>query len=406
MLNQALIFGVLASTAQLARASVPRYAQKISPISFAVLDTVPTGTQFNGTSHFIPPGTTSDSLKAKPFHIYDDSFYDIIGSDPTLTLLAYTATDPIFHEAVVWHPETNSVYFAQNAGPVAAGTGLNKSAIVQKIYLDDAERIVKQGNGSGYVNVTTVDSGVRVINPNGGTNFRGKIVYTAEGQGNDIPPALYLIDPNNHDNTTVIMNNFYGRQFDSLNDVAVNPRNHELYFTDGPFGWVQAFRPNPVLPTQVYRFNYDTGVVRAVADGFHMTNGITFSPDGMYAYVTDSGVSSGFWGYNYTNPSTIYRYDVNDEGNFSNRQLFAYNEIRVPDGIHCDVHGNVYVGTGDGINVYNPSGLLIGRLYLGTTSANFAFTGKGKMVVCAETKLWYVNWNAEGADITSNAYSG
>jgi len=41
---------------------------------------------------------------------------------------------------------------------------------------------------------------------------------------------------------------------------------------------------------------------------------------------------------------------------------------------------------------------LIGKIFLGTTSANFRFVGKGKMVVAAETKLYYVTLEAEGAD--------
>ena len=51
---------------------------------------------------FVWPGVTQKSLTAKPFHIYDDEFYDVIGSDPSLTLIATSDTDPIFHEAVVW----------------------------------------------------------------------------------------------------------------------------------------------------------------------------------------------------------------------------------------------------------------------------------------------------------------
>jgi len=52
---------------------------------------------------FVWPGVTEDSLKAKPFHIYDDEFYDIIGSNPTLTLIATSDADPLFHEAPVWY---------------------------------------------------------------------------------------------------------------------------------------------------------------------------------------------------------------------------------------------------------------------------------------------------------------
>lgn len=71
----------------------------------------------------------------------------------------------------------------------------------------------------------------------------------------------------------VLLNNFFGRQFNSLNDVAIHPKNKEVYFTDVPYGYYQDFRPSPGLQNQVYRFNPDTGAVRIAADGFVHPNG-------------------------------------------------------------------------------------------------------------------------------------
>lgn len=68
----------------------------------------------------------------------------------------------------------------------------------------------------------------------------------------------------------------------------------------------------------------------------------------------------------------------------------------VPDGVHTDSEGNVYAGCGDGLQVWNPSGKLLGKIYLGTTSANFQFAGAGRLVICAETKLYYATLNATG----------
>lgn len=72
---------------------------------------------------------------------------------------------------------------------------------------------------------------------------------------------------------TVILDNFFGRQFNSLNDASINPRNGEIYFTDPTYGYVQDFRPPPGLPKQVWRFNEATGAVAIAADGFNMPNG-------------------------------------------------------------------------------------------------------------------------------------
>jgi gluconolactonase len=116
---------------------------------------------------FYPPGTTKESLKAKPFLVYSDEFYNIIGSNPTVTLIAKTDSDPLFHEAVVWYPPTDEVFFVQNAGAAEAGTGLAKSAIIQKIALSQADTVTNLTDASGKVDVVVVDSQPQVINPNG-----------------------------------------------------------------------------------------------------------------------------------------------------------------------------------------------------------------------------------------------
>lgn len=71
----------------------------------------------------------------------------------------------------------------------------------------------------------------------------------------------------------VLINNYFGRQFSSLNDVTVNPRNGDLYFTDTLYGYYQDFRPEPGLPRQVYRLNMETKAITVVADGFALCNG-------------------------------------------------------------------------------------------------------------------------------------
>ena len=114
---------------------------------------------------------------------------------------------------------------------------------------------------------------------------------------------LTVLNPEPPYNTTVLLNNFFGRQFNSLNDLSVNPRNLDIYFTDPSYGKSNNFRPAPGLPTQVYRFNDRTGAVTVAADGFIMPNGITFSPGGKYVYVTDTGMWRN--GLELLNPSSM-----------------------------------------------------------------------------------------------------
>jgi gluconolactonase len=42
-------------------------------------------------------------MKEKPFHVYHEDFVQVVGDNPTLTLIADSGTDPLFHEAAVWY---------------------------------------------------------------------------------------------------------------------------------------------------------------------------------------------------------------------------------------------------------------------------------------------------------------
>lgn len=76
-------------------------------------------------------------------------------------------------------------------------------------------------------------------------------------------------------------------------------------------------------------------------------------------YITDTGALQAHGGpaggqnisVNPRLPASIYSYDVVDEGTrLANRQMFAYIDAGVPDGIKCDEAGNVYSGCGDGVS--------------------------------------------------------
>lgn len=193
----------------------------------------------------------------------------------------------------------------QNAGDPAAGTGLNRSAIIQRISLSQVTADVSaERNATGKVDVHVVVAAPAIINPNGmsfihekrsdqrhwvkrgkegnsmiltaslgATNYRNRILFAGEGQGSRVAPALYVMSPNAPYNATVILDNYFGRQFNSINDVAINPRTGDIYFTDTTYGYVQDFRPENVIQKQVWRFNEISGAVAVAADGFNMPNG-------------------------------------------------------------------------------------------------------------------------------------
>jgi gluconolactonase len=60
----------------------------------------------------------------------------------------------------------------------------------------------------------------------------------------------------------------------------------------------------------------------------------------------------------------------------------------IPDGIKCDLDGNVYSGCGDGLNAWSPGGVLLGRILLEGGVANFCFGRAGEIYLLNEHKLW------------------
>ena len=159
-----------------------------------------------------------------------------------------------------------------------------------------------------------------------------------------------------------------------------------------------------MLPSQVYRFKPSTGQIWCVADGFVQCNGLCFSPDYKKMYITDTGAFQAHGtpahGHNISLnprlPASIYCYDLVDHGTgLVNRRTFAYTDAGVPDGIKCDEAGNVYSGCGDGVHIWDPSGTLLGKIYVGSTVANFNFTKEGIWMM-AEEKLFFCELAAKG----------
>lgn len=195
-----------------------------------------------------------------------------------------------------------------------------------------------------------------------------------------------------------VVNNFYHRNFSSLNDVRQHYSTGDLWFTDAQYGYLQSFRPLPSIPNQVYRFEPLTGNLQAVADGFVQSNGLEFSPDFKTMYVSDTGAQLVELGKNFTRPATMYAFDVVDQKYLQNRRVFAYVDDGFPDGIHCDMDGNVYAGCGDGVQVWDLEGRLLGKIRVPGGSANFAFVPEG-MIIFNEYRLFLVTMAARGREL-------
>ncbi len=166
-------------------------------------------------------------LPDKPcFIAYDPSFRKLIGSSPKLTLVEQRA-DKFAHEAGVYIKSTNKNYFTSN---------YQSNKTIENYSIDCKTHEI------------TEDKFADVVTANGACHYDDKILYCCQGDFNT-PSALVLADPSTG-KSEMILNNFYGRQFNSINDVVIHHANDDIWFTDPTYGYEQAFRPPPLLPSQ------------------------------------------------------------------------------------------------------------------------------------------------------------
>ena len=292
---------------------------------------------------------------------YNPSFTSVLGPQASARQL-YNLDYAAFHEAGIYNKPTNSLYITSNYD------SLSNPINVTILNLDDYSL-----TSTRYANLHEANGGTNWYPPGSNQsagNTPTNLLFCDEG---DFEHYSSLVSVNPVTNSsTVILNNFLGRNFSSPNDVRQHPSTGDLWFTDADYGFFQDFRPAPTIPKQVYRFSPSTGEIVVVADGFDQSNGLEFSPDLKTLYVTDTGAQH--FSPNLTRPATIYAFDITpDAKRLINRRTFAYADDGFPDGIHCDTAGNVWAGCGDGVHVWSPEGLLLGKVWTGVETNNFAF---------------------------------
>lgn len=139
------------------------------------------------------------------------------------------------------------------------------------------------------------------------------------------------------------------------NDIAID-KNNRLYASD----------PNWKAGTgQIWRIDTD-GSVHLLLDNLGTTNGIEVSPDGKILYVNES-VQRKVWAY-----------DLDKDGQISNKRILIEFPDFGMDGMRCDVKGNLYIarhGKGTVVEV-SPQGKIKNEVVLtGKLPSNIAFGG-------------------------------
>src|SRR6478609_3333332 len=248
-------------------------------------------------------------------------------------------------------------------GPVWFGDG-------RYLFCSDIpnQRILKWEEETGAVSTFRKPSNFA----NGNTRDRQGRLITCEHGGRRVVRTEY------DGSITVLMDSFDGKRLNSPNDVVVKS-DGSIWFTDPVFGLLgnyEGYKAESEIDFNVYRIDGQTGNATIVAEGVLGPN------------------------------RKILAYDVAANGaRIANKRGFIDAGPGTPDGMRCDIDGNLWCGWGmgdpelDGVVVFAPDGVMIGRIALPERCANLCFGGlkRNRLFMAASQSIYALYVNTQGA---------
>lgn len=194
---------------------------------------------------------------------------------------------------------------------------------------------------------------------------------------------------------TILADKIDGKRFNSPNDIVLKS-DGAVYFTDPPYGLPGFFNDKRKELDYQGVFMVKDGKVIVVAKDCGGPNGLAFSPDEKYFYVTNWDIRD------IHHTKTLWRYEVNTDGTLKNGKVFydfSFTEDEEAlDGMKVDKEGNLFVSAPGGIWILSADGKLLGKIVTPERPANMAWGDKdGKtLYMTAHTSLYKIRINAGG----------
>jgi gluconolactonase len=255
---------------------------------------------------------------------------------------------------------------------------------------------------SGYEGIPPYDG------PEPGSNgmtldVRGRL--TVAGHARRDVFRLESLDPTAP--ATVLADRYEGKKLNSPNDLVYRS-DGSLYFTDPPYGLRTQKDNDPdkqLKVNGVYRIPHALGQNPAAApartelqllvEDLTRPNGIAFSPDEKYLYVSNS------------EPKKIWmRYHVQPDGTLTEPMLLcdATGDTRpgCPDGVKVDEEGNIYGAGPGGVWIISPEGKPLAIILMPEKTANFTWAGPARktLYLTASSRIYRVHLNIPGTPLT------
>ena len=258
-------------------------------------------------------------------------------------------------------PEELATGFGFTEGPVWSPDG-------DLLFSDPNENTLYRWTRDGQVSVFRTKSGYAGVDisefkqpGSNGLTFdpEGRLTVCQHGER-----RVIRIEPTGA--ITVLADRYQGKRLNSPNDL-VYKKDGALYFTDPPFGLPKFFDdPRKELSfSGVYRVK--DGQVTLVAKDLSGPNGVAFSPDEKFLYVTN-------WD---ERKKVVMRYPVKADGTLTAGSVF-FDMTSAPgeealDGMKVDAEGHLFVSGPGGVWVISGEGKHLGTLKFPQLPANMAW---------------------------------
>ncbi|MEJ1963429.1 MAG: SMP-30/gluconolactonase/LRE family protein [Gammaproteobacteria bacterium] len=282
---------------------------------------------------------------ARPFGITraDPGIDALIASDAKVELVASGFG---LNEGTTWVRDGNG------GGFLLVGGLLDN--VLYKIAPDNTVSVFMEKAGYSGNDVDNVGAQTRagrshvlLIGPScSGVDPQGRIVWCAD----DDRKLMRLEKDGTH---TVLSEGGEGKRFSGPNDISIKS-DGAIYLTDNDFGLRGAGKsPLKELANGIWRIK-DGKTTRVLSDKElgGIPNGITFSPDEQYLYLTAG--------------SKMMRYEVKPDGTLGASKLFTEG-VGIGDGMRVDTKGNIYStgGAGPGtVRITSAQGKFLGSINL------------------------------------------
>ena len=289
------------------------------------------------------------------------------------TTLEKIATGFQFTEGPAWHPEGFLVYSDPNTNVIYA-------------YKPENGNVEIYRTKSGYAGINIGE--YHQPGSNGLTfDKEGRLTICQHGERRVI--RIEKKGP-----VTVLADNYKGKKLNSPNDLVYRS-DGTLFFTDPPYGLPMAFNdPRKETPhSGVYAVV--NGKVKLLTTDLNGPNGIAFSPDENYLYVSNWDITD------IHNTKVIMRYEVAKDGSLTNGKVFfdmnKTDGDDALDGLKVDRNGYVFCSGPDGIWIISPAGKYLGRIKTPEHAANMAWGDDGhSLYIAASSSIYKIKIRTTG----------